>query len=402
MLVDLTAAGVTGKEAQEALDRAWITVNKNTIPFETRSPMVTSGIRIGTPAVTTRGMKEPEMDAIAGLIDRVLRARGDAEGRGLGAGGRRLACRTVSPLSGATRVKCPFCGHTEDRVVDSRVGRDGEFIRRRRECLKCNRRYTTYEYIEDILPMVVKRDGRREPFDRAKLRNSVLKACEKRSVGVQAVDDVVSDIETKLHERAEKEVSSRELGELVMARLQRLDQVAYVRFASVYRQFNDVTQFMDEVKGLIKKEPKEPEKTKRRKARGVGAPSGWARPSPWLTRATLDRRGREGSRRARSGSSRPWRPRRPASRPRRGPRSGGCWRRSRPRASPSPRRWSSFTRRSASSRRIRMIARSSGASMGSCGGFPARTRSRSGLGPCRGSTTPASSGRRSSTRSGCP
>jgi transcriptional repressor NrdR len=165
-------------------------------------------------------------------------------------------------------VKCPFCGHTEDRVVDSRVGRDGEFIRRRRECLKCNRRYTTYEYIEDILPMVVKRDGRREPFDRAKLRNSVLKACEKRSVGVQAVDDVVSDIEAKLHERAEKEVSSRELGELVMARLQRLDQVAYVRFASVYRQFNDVTQFMDEVKGLIKKEPKEPEKAKRRKARG--------------------------------------------------------------------------------------------------------------------------------------
>jgi transcriptional repressor NrdR len=166
-------------------------------------------------------------------------------------------------------VKCPFCGHTEDRVVDSRVGRDGEFIRRRRECLKCNRRYTTYEYIEDILPMVVKRDGRREPFDRGKLRNSILKACEKRSVGVQAVDDVVNDIETRLHERAEKEVSSRELGEMVMAHLQRLDQVAYVRFASVYRQFNDVTQFMDEVKGLIKhREPKEPEKGKaRRKAR---------------------------------------------------------------------------------------------------------------------------------------
>jgi len=166
-------------------------------------------------------------------------------------------------------VKCPFCGHTEDRVVDSRVGRDGEFIRRRRECLKCNRRYTTYEYIEDILPMVVKRDGRREPFDRAKLRHSILKACEKRSVGVQAVDDVVSDIEAKLHERAEKEVSSRELGELVMSHLQHLDQVAYVRFASVYRQFNDVTQFMDEVKGLIKhREPKPADKSKpRHKAR---------------------------------------------------------------------------------------------------------------------------------------
>ena len=139
-------------------------------------------------------------------------------------------------------MKCPFCGHSEDRVVDSRVGRDGEFIRRRRECLKCHRRYTTYEYIEDVLPHVVKRDGRREPFDRQKLRGSILKACEKRSVGVEA----------KLHERAEKEITSKELGEVVMEHLQKLDQVAYVRFASVYRQFKDISQFMDEVKGLIK------------------------------------------------------------------------------------------------------------------------------------------------------
>jgi transcriptional repressor NrdR len=153
-------------------------------------------------------------------------------------------------------VRCPFCGHTEDRVVDSRVGREGEFIRRRRECLKCRRRYTTYEYVEDVLPHVVKRDGRREPFDRQKLRGSILKACEKRSVGVQAVDDVVADIEAKLHERAEKEISSRELGELVMERLQELDQVAYVRFASVYRQFKDIAQFMDEVKGLLKTDEK--------------------------------------------------------------------------------------------------------------------------------------------------
>src|SRR5574337_467843 len=149
-------------------------------------------------------------------------------------------------------MKCPFCGHTEDRVVDSRVGRDGEFIRRRRECLKCRRRYTTYEYIEDVLPMVVKRDGRREPFDRQKLRASILKACEKRSVGVQAVDDVVGDIEQRLHDRSEKEISSLELGDLVMEHLQKLDQVAYVRFASVYRQFKDIAQFMDEVKGLLK------------------------------------------------------------------------------------------------------------------------------------------------------
>ena len=164
-------------------------------------------------------------------------------------------------------MKCPFCGHTEDRVVDSRVGRDGEFIRRRRECLKCARRYTTYEYIEDVLPMVVKRDGRREPFDRAKLRNSILKACEKRSVGVQAVDNIVADIEAKLHERAEKEVSSLELGDMVMLHLQRLDQVAYVRFASVYRQFKDIAQFMDEVKGLIKGQEKPERSLKRRKSR---------------------------------------------------------------------------------------------------------------------------------------
>ena len=144
-------------------------------------------------------------------------------------------------------MKCPFCGHTEDRVVDSRVGRDGEFIRRRRECLTCHRRYTTYEYIEDVL---VKRDGRREPFDRQKLRGSILKSCEKRSVGVQAVDDVVVEIEAQLHERAEKEISSEELGRVVMDHLQRLDPVAYVRFASVYRQFKDIGQFVEEVKGL--------------------------------------------------------------------------------------------------------------------------------------------------------
>ena len=155
-------------------------------------------------------------------------------------------------------MRCPFCGHTEDRVVDSRVGRDGEFIRRRRECLKGHRRYTTYEYIEDVLPHVVKRDGRREPFDRQKLRGSLLKACEKRSIAIQAVDNVVGDIEAKLHERAEKEISSQELGDMVMEQLQRLDQVAYVRFASVYRQFKDIAQFMDEVKGLLKDDKAKP------------------------------------------------------------------------------------------------------------------------------------------------
>jgi len=166
-------------------------------------------------------------------------------------------------------MKCPFCGHTEDRVVDSRVGRDGEFIRRRRECLKCLRRYTTYEYIEDVLPHVVKRDGRREPFDRQKLRGSILKACEKRSIAIQAVDNVVADIESKLHERAEKEIAYNELGDMVMENLQRLDQVAYVRFASVYRQFKDINQFMDEVKGLLKDDkPKPPPAAKPRAQAG--------------------------------------------------------------------------------------------------------------------------------------
>jgi transcriptional repressor NrdR len=155
-------------------------------------------------------------------------------------------------------MKCPFCGHTEDRVVDSRVGRDGEFIRRRRACLKCNRRYTTYEYIEDVLPHVVKRDGRREPFDHQKLRGSILKACQKQSVALQAVDDIVADIEAKLHDRADKEIASRDLGELVMERLQRLDQVAYVRFASVYRQFKDPSQFMEELKDLLKEDKGKP------------------------------------------------------------------------------------------------------------------------------------------------
>jgi transcriptional repressor NrdR len=171
-------------------------------------------------------------------------------------------------------MKCPFCGHTEDRVVDSRVGREGEFIRRRRQCLKCHRRYTTYEYIEDVLPHVVKRDGRREPFDRQKLRGSILKACEKRSVGVQAVDDVVADIELRLHERADKEITSLALGEMVMEHLQRLDQVAYVRFASVYRQFKDIAQFMDEVRGLIKNGEKDrPPKTRPAVARSRSAPA---------------------------------------------------------------------------------------------------------------------------------
>ena len=147
-------------------------------------------------------------------------------------------------------MKCPFCGHTEDRVVDSRVGRDGEFIRRRRECLKCRRRYTTYENIENVALHVVKQDGRREEFDRQKLRTAILKACAKRPVSLARIDQVVADIESRLHERADREVSSRDIGEMVMEHLKALDQVAYVRFASVYKQFQDVSQFAETVNQL--------------------------------------------------------------------------------------------------------------------------------------------------------
>jgi transcriptional repressor NrdR len=148
-------------------------------------------------------------------------------------------------------MKCPFCGHQEDKVMDSRPSKGGSAIRRRRECLKCEKRFTTYEQIEEILPMVVKRDGRREPFDRLKIVAGVRKAVEKRPVSSEKIESLVDDIETSLMERAAKEINSTEVGEMVMNRLKELDDVAYVRFASVYRQFKDINAFMDEVKRLL-------------------------------------------------------------------------------------------------------------------------------------------------------
>ena len=148
-------------------------------------------------------------------------------------------------------MKCPFCGGLEDRVVDSREGRDGEFIRRRRECTVCNRRFTSYETIEDIPYMVVKNDGRREPFDRKKLRAGLSRACEKRPIPSARLDTIADEAENRLHESAEREMSTREIGSLVMERLKELDEVAYVRFASVYRQFEDVGEFLDELKTLL-------------------------------------------------------------------------------------------------------------------------------------------------------
>jgi len=148
-------------------------------------------------------------------------------------------------------MKCPFCHHGENRVIDSRLSKDGDAIRRRRECLGCSKRFTTYEVVEDVLPMVVKKDGRREPFDRLKIRNGLIKALEKRPVSIDAVDAVVDRVERACQETTGKEIPSATIGEKVMEELHRLDTVAYVRFASVYRQFRDVNDFLAELKDLL-------------------------------------------------------------------------------------------------------------------------------------------------------
>ena len=148
-------------------------------------------------------------------------------------------------------MKCPFCAHPEDKVVDSREGKEGRVVRRRRECLSCSRRFTTYERVDEIPFMVVKKDGRREPFDRNKLLTGLVKACEKRPVPMSALEKVVDEVENTLQESPEKELPATVIGEKLMERLRELDQVAYVRFASVYRQFGDLNEFMEELKALL-------------------------------------------------------------------------------------------------------------------------------------------------------
>jgi len=147
-------------------------------------------------------------------------------------------------------VKCPFCDELEDKVVDSRMAKEGEVIRRRRECLGCKRRYTTYERVDEILPVVVKKDGRRESFDRTKILAGLKKACEKRPISTATIETVTDRIEKRIQEMGETEIESRIVGEELMKELHQLDQVAYVRFASVYREFKDIDQFMDELKTL--------------------------------------------------------------------------------------------------------------------------------------------------------
>ncbi len=148
-------------------------------------------------------------------------------------------------------MKCPFCGHLGDKVVDSRESKEGEVIRRRRECLECARRFTSYERIDEIPYMVVKKDGSRERFDRQKLIGGLLKACEKRPVSVSALEKVADRVESSLQDRLEKEITTEEIGAFVMNELRRLDKVAYVRFASVYRHFRDINEFMTELKDLL-------------------------------------------------------------------------------------------------------------------------------------------------------
>lgn len=148
-------------------------------------------------------------------------------------------------------MKCPFCSHLGDKVVDSRESKEGEVIRRRRECLACGRRFTSYERIDEIPYMVVKKDGTRERFERQKLIAGLLKACEKRPVSVAAVESVADRVEAMLQDRPEKEMSTSEVGSVVMDELKRLDKVAYVRFASVYRHFRDLGEFMAELKDLL-------------------------------------------------------------------------------------------------------------------------------------------------------
>jgi len=150
-------------------------------------------------------------------------------------------------------VRCPFCKQDHDRVIDSRSSGDGYAIRRRRECLDCNRRFTTYERMEETPLRVVKKDGSRVPFDRNKILQGLLKACEKRPVALEGLDEIVTRIERKLGEIFEREVGSKFIGKLVMDELKDLDQVAYVRFASVYREFKDVSQFLDELKPMLEK-----------------------------------------------------------------------------------------------------------------------------------------------------
>jgi transcriptional repressor NrdR len=151
-------------------------------------------------------------------------------------------------------MKCPYCGEVDNKVIDSRLSKDGNVIRRRRECIICSRRFTTYEHIEEIPIMIIKKDGRREVFSREKVRSGMKRACEKRDISMNIIEEFIDELERDLRETGEKEIPAAEVGEKIMVRLHELDDVAYVRFASVYREFKDVNDFVDELKSLLSKQ----------------------------------------------------------------------------------------------------------------------------------------------------
>jgi transcriptional repressor NrdR len=155
-------------------------------------------------------------------------------------------------------MRCPFCHSTQNRVIDSRPSREANAIRRRRECLKCARRFTTYEQVEETLPLIIKKDGRREPYQRTKVAEGIKKACEKRPVSIDAIENFLDDLERELLESGQREVPSSWIGERVMAKLREWDDVAYVRFASVYRHFTDATDFMEEIRQLLASRGQDP------------------------------------------------------------------------------------------------------------------------------------------------
>ncbi len=161
-------------------------------------------------------------------------------------------------------MKCPFCSHLESRVIDSRLSREGDVTRRRRECEECERRFTTYERVEEILPLVVKKDGRRETYDRLKIITGLKKACEKRPISIETIEDIADHIERTLQGRGEKEIPGAMIGEEVMRHLYDLDKVAYVRFSSVYRSFQDIDEFMSELRDLIRERSADDDKRARR------------------------------------------------------------------------------------------------------------------------------------------
>jgi len=164
-------------------------------------------------------------------------------------------------------MKCPFCTSLDNKVIDSRLSKDGNVVRRRRECLNCRRRFTTHERVEEILPVVIKKDGRREIFDRGKILSGVQKACSNRPISMDEIEGLVDRVERYFQDKGDKEINCAEIGELVMRELHQLDEVAYVRFASVYRQFKDITEFMTEVRELLSTRG---QSTKRRGQKGKG------------------------------------------------------------------------------------------------------------------------------------